>query len=726
MTSPPCHQASNQAPPSPPWPPSLALSPPCYPCPTEPSYTLTTLHNYSPSFHESPIAFLSHLPTALDPYTKYSWPSSSNSDQGGSSKVSKIRIEAKNQEKEALEVVSRRTNPKTPFRPILAQDQLNSEAEAVQIILTWIDNDIYSTIDACPNACEMWKAIERLKQCESINVQDLETNLYWEFGKFTSRDVLTSTTTIMAKNEVNELRAERLARTTNPLSLVAQQLPVYHPQNHPNHYTQNSSTRSQQAATRNRDKAIVNSPPPTYDQEPTMVAEDDEMSKEKEIDKLMVLISISFKKMYKPTNNNLRTSSNNHHQTIRYNEDDELICAMNVICLLLYIEKLKYEIDDSKNRNKIESLNKTLVDKLKGEIEDLKNKNKSLESSNNHFKEANNILSKTSQLMFKDLKKFQDELEKRHDVNYMSKVELDYAKAKTELMSYKTESQKSINNYSYQINDLNQKISDMKKELVAHQKTISIMSQQKEDQMQAYKTREEKELEKVIALENKIKVLDDIVYKTSQSVQTMNMLNRNCKTSFVKPEFLKKAQRANPHLYDIGHKFTANAYIDVDLPMNIMSLAYYNSIRKNGYEYRGRNFVGLGRDMYVFVGNMSYVMDFTILENIETNIDPSLSHVVFRRPFVEIDCLAINRKYGLMNFTNEIKYIPFKTPYKEPERSELSSEGHDLFSSRIILNEDDYDRGCRKPFDLEDGFYRDTIKLGHEYMSGIADEGEVT
>nr|GEU38347.1 serine/threonine-protein kinase PEPKR2-like [Tanacetum cinerariifolium] len=51
-----------------------------------------------------------------------------------------------------------------------------------------IDNDIYSTVDAFPNACEMWKAIERLKQGESINVQDLETNLYWEFGKFTSHD----------------------------------------------------------------------------------------------------------------------------------------------------------------------------------------------------------------------------------------------------------------------------------------------------------------------------------------------------------------------------------------------------------------------------------------------------------------------------------------------------------------------------------------------------------
>nr|GEV65488.1 hypothetical protein [Tanacetum cinerariifolium] len=68
------------------------------------------------------------------------------------------------------------------------RDQLNAEAEAVQIILTGIDNDIYSTVDACPNVCEMWKAIERLKEGESINVQDLETNLFWEFRKFTSLD----------------------------------------------------------------------------------------------------------------------------------------------------------------------------------------------------------------------------------------------------------------------------------------------------------------------------------------------------------------------------------------------------------------------------------------------------------------------------------------------------------------------------------------------------------
>ncbi|GJZ99957.1 hypothetical protein Tco_0672508 [Tanacetum coccineum] len=78
-----------------------------------------------------------------------------------------------------------------------------------------------------------------------------------------------------------------------------------------------SSTKSQQAATRNKGKSIVNSSIPTYNQEPTMVVEDDEMSKDKEIDKLVALISLSFKKIYKPTNNNLRTSLN----TSRANQD---------------------------------------------------------------------------------------------------------------------------------------------------------------------------------------------------------------------------------------------------------------------------------------------------------------------------------------------------------------------------------------------------------------------
>nr|GEU74954.1 hypothetical protein [Tanacetum cinerariifolium] len=189
------------------------------------------------------------------------------------------------------------------------RDQLNAEAEAVQIILIGIDNNIYSTVDSCPNACEMWKSIEMLKQGESINVQDIETNLYWEFGKFTSRD-----------GESLESYYSRFYKMMN--ELVRNQCDVTNHQVNVQFLLklQQEWKRSQLAATRNRGKAIVNSPPPIYDQDPFMVAEDDEMSKDKEVDKLMALISLSFKKIYKPTNNNLRTSSN----TSQANQDNSL------------------------------------------------------------------------------------------------------------------------------------------------------------------------------------------------------------------------------------------------------------------------------------------------------------------------------------------------------------------------------------------------------------------
>ncbi|GJT76981.1 hypothetical protein Tco_1043706 [Tanacetum coccineum] len=144
-----------------------------------------------------------------------------------------------------------------------------------------IDNDIYFTVDACPNACEMWKAIERLKQGKSINVQDLETNLYWEFGKSTSRDgePLESYYSRFYKM-MNELVRNKCDVTNHQVNVqfLLQLQPKWQ--------------RSQQAATRNKGKAIVNSSTPTYDQEPAMVSNDDEMSKDKEIDKLMLNFSI--------------------------------------------------------------------------------------------------------------------------------------------------------------------------------------------------------------------------------------------------------------------------------------------------------------------------------------------------------------------------------------------------------------------------------------------------
>ncbi|GJZ95975.1 hypothetical protein Tco_0668309 [Tanacetum coccineum] len=379
------------------------------------------------------------------------------------------------------------------------RDQLNAEAEAIQIILTGIDNDIYSIVDACPNACEMWKAIEWLKQEWQRFVtpvkqsQELKTISYHKLY-----DILKQ-----HQNEVNEIKAKRIVRATNPLALVAQQQPAYHPQNNPTHYTHNSSTKSQQAATRNRGKVIVNSSTPTYDQEPTMVAEEDEMSKDKEIDKLIALISLSFKKIYKPTNNNLRISSNtsraNQDNTLRINKgtmyDNQKV--VNVAGSRKNVGTQRDDTDDEPEDQELEAHYLYMA-----QIQEV-----TLDAADNsgHIFDA------------ESLKKVQN-----NDDNYnVFAIESEHPKQP-----------ESINDtYPVDQDELNIIIDSLD---------------------MSYDREQDKEIEKIIALENKIKALDDIVYKTCQSVQTMNMLNRNCKTSFVKPEFLKKVQRTNPRLYDIG------------------------------------------------------------------------------------------------------------------------------------------------------------------------------
>ncbi|GJU07146.1 hypothetical protein Tco_1123576 [Tanacetum coccineum] len=162
------------------------------------------------------------------------------------------------------------------------QKMIDAELEAIQIILTGIDNDIYSTVDVCPNAKEIWKVIERLmhewQRFVTIVKQSNDLKIVSYHKLF---DILKQ-----HPNEVNEIRAERLARNANPLALIAttQQQPVYYPQAKPNYHTQTSSTISH-AATQSKVKEIAKAPSPPSESEHKV-------------------------NIYKPTNNNLRTSSN--------------------------------------------------------------------------------------------------------------------------------------------------------------------------------------------------------------------------------------------------------------------------------------------------------------------------------------------------------------------------------------------------------------------------------
>ncbi|GKB94630.1 hypothetical protein Tco_0980767 [Tanacetum coccineum] len=174
----------------------------------------------------------------------------------------------------------------------------DAEKEAIHLILTGIGNDIYSTVDACKTTHDMWIAIARLQQ------------------------------------EVNEIRAEKIARNANPLALVdaAQQYPNTYYQapkphkSYANPSKQSSSTRFH-VATSQKDKAIAKPITPPSESASKEDSNPEQAQRDKDMHNNLALIAKYFKKIYKPTNNNLKTSSNTRNNNVdtspRYNNDNQ-------------------------------------------------------------------------------------------------------------------------------------------------------------------------------------------------------------------------------------------------------------------------------------------------------------------------------------------------------------------------------------------------------------------
>ncbi|GJY67971.1 retrovirus-related pol polyprotein from transposon TNT 1-94 [Tanacetum coccineum] len=170
-----------------------------------------------------------------------------------------------------------------------------SEKEAIHLLLIGIGDEIYLTVDACKTTHEMWEAIERLQQ-------------EWS----------------------------RIAKNANPLALVAaaqpHQDPYYQTSKSHKSYAPTSKaslpTRSH-ATIRHKGKEIAKPITPLSESASEEDSDPEQAQKDKEMQKNLALIAKYFKKIYKPTNNNLRTSSNTRNKNVdttpRYKNDNQIV-----------------------------------------------------------------------------------------------------------------------------------------------------------------------------------------------------------------------------------------------------------------------------------------------------------------------------------------------------------------------------------------------------------------
>ncbi|GKE80681.1 hypothetical protein Tco_1550681 [Tanacetum coccineum] len=158
--------------------------------------------------------------------------------------------------------------------------------------------------------------------------------------------------------------------------------------------------------------------------------------------------------------------------------------------------------------------------------------------------------------------------------------------------------------------------------------------------------------------------------------------------------------------------------------------SFFESLRKldprENLDRGVSNFTGRIKGIHVFVGNFTYIIDFMIVEDISSIIDPRFSQVVLGRPFVEISNMTHNPPKGVVRFTNRTDEITYKMPHKIEQYNSLLDLEKEHTKLVYLRNEEGKRRGVKYVMNKILGFYKECLELGPEYATGMDDEGEVT
>ncbi|GKA43712.1 hypothetical protein Tco_0736436 [Tanacetum coccineum] len=137
------------------------------------------------------------------------------------------------------------------------------------------------------------------------------------------------------------------------------------------------------------------------------------------------------------------------------------------------------------------------------------------------------------------------------------------------------------------------------------------------------------------------------------------------------------------------------------------------------------NFTGRIKGIHVFVGNFTYIIDFMIVKDISSIIDPRLSQVVLGKPFMEISNMTHDPPEGVLRFINGADKVAYKMPHKIEQYNSLSDLEKKYTKSVYLRNEEDKRRGVEYVMRKILGFYKECLELRPEYETEMDDEGEV-
>nr|GEW79643.1 retrotransposon protein, putative, unclassified [Tanacetum cinerariifolium] len=344
------------------------------------------------------------------------------------------------------------------------------------------------------------------------------------------------------QNEVNELRAKRLAMNANPLALGA---------------TAQADRDQYYQTSRHKGKEIAKPITPLFETASEEDSNPEQAKGDKDMQKNLALIAKYFKKIYKPTNNNLRTSSNSKNKNVdttqrefrhfakeckklkrvkdsAYHKEKMLLCKQAEQGVPLQAKQYDClaDTDEEVDEQELEAHYSYMA-----KIQKVPTADSGTDSEPVEQNKQNDVESDDERIALADLKldTKQTEFEKYKAFNDRS---IDYEKLKRklnealgQLAQKDTVIREGLKTKAYEISVVKQKHDELTKHSLLTKSRYEGLVKQKTKVITDLKLREEHDIEKMLSMEKQLKFLNEIVYKRSQSIQTIHMMAPKIKHS---------------------------------------------------------------------------------------------------------------------------------------------------------------------------------------------------
>nr|GEZ71857.1 integrase, catalytic region, zinc finger, CCHC-type, peptidase aspartic, catalytic [Tanacetum cinerariifolium] len=213
--------------------------------------------------------------------------------------------------------------------------------------------------------------------------------------------------------------------------------------------------------------------------------------------------------------------------------------------------------EQNDTRKQLKKANKTLAQELKECKAILAKTSKSLGESIS-VRDSCLVALQTKQAEFEKFKAFND-----RTINY-DKLERKLNEALGQLAHKDTVIKEGLKTKAYELSVVKEKHDELMKQSLLTKSHYEGLVKQKTKVITDLKLREEHDIEKMLSMEKQLKFLNEVVYKRSQSIQTIHMMapkvpTYNGRPTFANPRYLKQAQSKISCLYAFPYDQSTHA-----------------------------------------------------------------------------------------------------------------------------------------------------------------------